>query len=226
MTTSTISDERRNRVAASLRRLRAYQTIQNEMGRLIVAINFHQPDSVLSRFALDREDVSLEYADEGVFTGADAVTAIIRETVGREPQPGEMTDLHLTTPIVEIAGDEQSARGVWWCPGAGAMLVEDRDPQAIWVWGMIAADLVPSDETWKIWHLHYFRYIKCSYEKGWVEDTSMINRPQSPMHPLSSPSTYHNPYSPLSVRDGIPAPPRPYETHDGPGWMLDKDKSK
>lgn len=223
---TTVSADRRARVAASLRRLRAYQTIQNEMGRAILAINFRQAEAVLSHFALDRQDVSLEYADEGIFTGPEAVTTIVNEVVGAEPQPGEMIDLHLTTPIIEVADDEQSAHCLWWCPGAGAMLAEGQDPQAIWVWGMVAADFVPSGDTWKIWHFHYFRYIRCSYEKGWVEDTSMINRPQQAVHPLSSPTSYHNPYSPLTVREGLPAAPRPYRSHESFGWRLEKDKSK
>jgi hypothetical protein len=130
---TSISEDRRARVAASIRRLRAYQTIQNEMGRVIIAINFRQAKTVLDHFALNRDDVSLEYADEGAFTGPDAVRAIVNERIGTGPVPGEMVDLHLTTPIVEIAEDGMSARGVWWCPGAGSMLVEGDDPQAIWV---------------------------------------------------------------------------------------------
>lgn len=223
---STDAHDRRARVLASLRRLKAYQTIQNEMGRVIVAVNFREPQKVLERFALELPDVSLEYADEGVFTGSEAVTAIVTELVGGEPQPGEMVDLQLTTPIIEIAEDEQSARCVWWCPGAGAIRSPEGEPAAIWVWGMVAADFVPSGGTWKVWHLHYFRYIKCSYERGWVEDTSMINRPNIPVNPLASPSTYHNPYSPLCIRDGVPAAPRPYATFDDVGWMLERDKSK
>ena len=82
------------------------------------------------------------------------------------------------------------------------------------------------ENTWKIWHLHWFRFIKCSYDKGWVKDTSMMNRPNIPVHPLSKYVTYHNPYSPLSVRDGIPACPRPYDTWTDSDWMLNKDKSK
>ena len=33
-------------------------------------------------------------------------------------------------------------------------------------------------------------------------------------------------YSPLSVREAIPACPRPYETYTDSSWMLEKDKTK
>lgn len=210
----------------AMEKLEAYQEIQNEMGRTIAAFNFHQADKVLSHFALEEEGVWLEYADEGVFEGKEAVTTIINEVVGAEQNPGEMMDLQLTTPMIEVAKDGKTAKALWWCPGAGAMLREGQDPDAIWVWGMLAVDFIKCEDEWKIWHLHYFRYIKCSYEKGWVEDTSMINRPNTAMHPMSKPSTYHNPYSPLSVRDGRPACPYPYDTYDDSSWMLSTDKMK
>jgi hypothetical protein len=221
-----VTQERRRRVADMMNRLSAYQTIQNEMGRVVVAFNFRQPAKILERFALDRDDVSVEFADEGVFTGRAAVTAIVEAVAGGTPRAGEMLDMQLTTPIVEIAGDGGSARALWWCPGAGAIVPEEGDPQAIWAWGMVAVDFVRVDGAWKILNLHYFRYIKCAYEQGWVEDTSMINRLQAPMHPLAAPGTYHNPYSPLTIRDGIPAAPRPYVTYDGPQWALQKDKTR
>lgn len=233
-----ISQERKENLLRSLERLEAYQEIQNQMGRMIAAFNFREAENVLSFFALDCPDVSLEVADEGVFEGAEAVSTIVRETVGAPLKPGEMTDIQLTTPIIEVAEDGQSARAVWWCPGAGS-IVEERptaasagsptapaqDPRAVWLWGDIAVDFVRTGDCWKIRHLHYFRVIKCAYEKGWVEDTSMINRPNTAMHPLSKPTTWHNPYSPLAIRYGIPAAPYPYETDRGENWMLRSDKT-
>lgn len=222
-----ITEARKENLLNAVKRLEAYQEIQNEMGRTVAAFNFRQADRVLAHFALDKEDVSLEYADEGVFEGKEAVTTIVNEVVGKEPLPGEMLDIQLTTPMIEVASDLKTAKAVWWCPGGGAITHEDSDPEAIWAWGMIGADFVCEDGEWKIWHFHYFRYIKCSYDKGWVEDTSMINRLNTAVHPLAKPTTYHNPYSPLSIREAIPACPRPYETHEGtPAWMLEKDKTK
>lgn len=219
-----ISVTRKNNLVRSLEKLEIYQELQNEMGRTIVAFNFKQPDQVLSHFAMEKEDVSLEYADEGVFKGKDAVTQIINETLGREKVPGEMLDLQLTTPMIEVAEDLQTAKAVWWCPGAGTLVQDRAEPEAVWVWGMLGVDFIVCNGEWKIWHLHYFRFIKCNYQKGWVEDISMINRMNAPLHPASQPTTYHNPYSPLSIREGIPICPRPYKKHEGnSNWMIHKD---
>lgn len=221
-----ITEERKDRLYAELAKLEIGHQVENLMGRVVAALNFRQTEKLLGFFAMQNEEVSLEVADEGLFQGPEAVSAFVRETVGQPVKPGEMLDLQLTTPIVEVADDLQSARALWWCPGAGALPREGELPQAIWVWGMIAADLTLEDEGWRVLHLHYFRLIKCDYHKGWVEDTSMINRLNIPVHPLAKPTTWHDPYSPLNIRQGIPAAPRPYRTYDGSDWMLEKDKTK
>lgn len=223
-----ISQERKHQLLQKIRKLDAYTEIQNAMGRMIAAVNFRQKEEVLKYFALDLKDVSLEYADEGVFEGEEAVRAGIEYLLGSEAKPGEMIDLQLTTPIIEVADDCQSARAVWWSPGAASVLREGKDPQALWVWGDFAVDFVFTEDEWKIRHLHYFTLIKCDYHQGWVDDTSLINRPNIPMHPLSKPSTYHHPYHEKAVRCGIPAPPYPYDTdrEEDRYWMLRNDKTR
>lgn len=222
-----ITEERKQDLLRLIDRLEAYQEIQNVMGRTVAAFNFHQMERVLENFALKEKDVSVEYADEGVFEGEAAVREIFRILLGEPAKPGEMTDMQLTTPMIEVAEDGKTAEAVWWCPGAGAVRKKEADiPQAIWEWGMVAVDFLLYEGEWKIWHLHYFRYIKCSYEKGWVEDTSMIHRSNGALNPMAKPVTYHNPYSPNSVREGLPACPRPYRTYEGTGWMLSRDKTR
>lgn len=222
----SVSKERIESLIIKVKRLDAYQEIQNNMGRCMAGLNFQNASEILKYFALEEQGVSLEFADEGVFVGKVAVETIVRELV-KKPEPGIMIDLQLTTPIIEVAADLKTARALWWCPGAGAIKdTEASDPRAIWAWGMLAADFVNLDGEWKIWHLHYFRLLNCDYKKGWVEDISMINRPNTAMHPLAGPSSYHNPYSPVSIREGIPAAPRPYELWEQDNWMLRRDKTK
>ena len=221
-----VETERKKALFRKLNKLEAYHEIQNEMGRLIAAFNFHQKEEVKAHFAWEMEDMAVEYADEGRFEGKEAVEAVLDMLLGEPAKPGEMLDMQLTTPMIEVAEDLQTARCLWWCPGAGAVR-KDGEAQAIWAWGQVAVDFIYTEQKeWKVWHLHYFRFIRCSYEKGWVEDTSMINRLNTPMHPLSQPGTYHNPYSPLSIRDGIPAMPLPYETYQKEDrfWELNRDK--
>ena len=219
--------ERKDRLFRNLQKLEAYRLLQNEMGRAVAAFNFRQAEKLLGFFALDRADVSLEYCDEGRFTGPELVARIIREVVGAEVQPGEMLDLQLTTPMIEVAEDGNTAKCLWWTCGIGAQPRPEQDPQPIWAWGQLAVDFIREGESWKIWHLHYFRYIKCDYHKGWVEDTSMRNRLQSPLHPGAETCSYHNPYGPQAIREALPCPPKPYATYTDRDrfWELDRNKN-
>ncbi len=222
-----IAQERKEQLYLAIQKLEAYRLIQNEMGRAVSAFNFRQADRLLSFFALDQEDVWLEFADEGVFNGPEAVKAIINEMVGADAKPGEMLDMQLTTPMIEVADDLKTAKAVWWMPGAGAIPQEEGDPMAIWAWGELAVTFIREGGDWKIWHLHYFRYMKCDYKKGWVDDTSMINRLNTPLHPMADTTTYHNPYSPTNIRAGLPCAPKPYQTYTDADrrWELDVNKN-
>ena len=57
-----ITEKRKAVLLNSMRKLEAYRQIQNEMGRAVAAFNFRQADRLLDFFALNKEDVSLEYA--------------------------------------------------------------------------------------------------------------------------------------------------------------------
>ena len=72
---TVVTENRKRDLIKNIEKLEAYQEIQNEMGRTVAAFNFRQADRVLSHFALNQADVSLEYADEGVFEGKEAVFA-------------------------------------------------------------------------------------------------------------------------------------------------------
>lgn len=223
---AAVSDERKSALIKAIKTVQAYQEISNLMTRFIFAMNYHQPDAILDCFALQKEDVSWEFADEGVFRGPAAVKQIIGETLPPYSKPGEMMEQQLCSPAIEIAGDLVTAKGWWRAPGFGTIPQVESLPVPIWNWDIIAADLTFDGNSWKVWHGHSFRTIKCKYHEGWVQDLSLLNRPNIPIHPLARPTTYHNPFSPISIRESIPACPIPYETWTDSSWMLERDKSK
>lgn len=177
-------------------KLTAYRNIQNQMGRAVAAFNFGQQKKFLNYFS-DDPDTSIEYADEGRFVGKDALDEITAKLFADNNKTGYMLDLQLTTPIIEVAEDGHTAKCLWWCPGAGSILQKNSDPEPIWQWGEISVDFKLKN-VWKIWHFHYFTLIKCNYHKGWVEDTSMINRPNTPYLKHAQAPTYHEPLFPNS----------------------------
>jgi len=61
-----------------------------------------------------------------------------------------------TTPVIEIAGDGQTAQGAWYSPGTGIMPVYEDGKihlQAMMFWEKYGGDFVKEDGVWKIWHL-------------------------------------------------------------------------
>ena len=61
-----------------------------------------------------------------------------------------------TTPVIEIAGDGNTAQGAWYSPGMGIMptIVNGKvHLQSMMFWEKYGADFVKEDGVWKIWHL-------------------------------------------------------------------------
>lgn len=61
-------------------------------------------------FALTMPDVSMEVSDWGVWVGAEAVQYLFG-TVMKEEPVGTMFIHTLATPVIEVAGDGQTAKG-------------------------------------------------------------------------------------------------------------------
>jgi SnoaL-like domain len=61
-----------------------------------------------------------------------------------------------TTPVIEIAGDGQTAKGVWYSPGVGLMGHTSKGKIGIsgsFFYEKYAGDFVKENGIWKIWHL-------------------------------------------------------------------------
>ena len=220
-------EEKRESIYRKMKKLQAYREVENLMGRCVFAFNYQQKEGVLSYLAMEEPDVSVELADEGLYIGAEAVRDYADWKIPEAPRPGELTDIHISCPIIEVAQDGLTAKGLWLCPGEGALLHGEEDPQAIWMWGTLAADFKLVGDVWKIWHLHYFRLMKCDYQKGWVKDTSLENKLNASMPRSARPTTYHNPYTPYTIRDCIPGIPHPYTSYEesDKDWMLHNEKA-
>ena len=198
----------------------AVHDIQNLMGSYT---NNHMPKTMhraLAFYALDMPDVSVEVGDRGVYVGREALE-ILFGTQFTMSLPGNLLIHYLATPMIEVAGDGQTAKGVWRSPGIEAVRPsDDGAPVPLWSFGAYAVDFIRRADEWKIWHLHWFRTIKCTVADGWVDDLSMVYSGQMQNSPALLPTTYHNPYTPETTQQPVPPCPRPYQTYDGPEWAV------
>ena len=65
---------------------------------------------------------------------------------------GSLNYFPLDTPVVEVADDGQTAKGIWALRNTYSAITP-RGPESYWQWGWVAADLRKEDGGWKIWHL-------------------------------------------------------------------------
>ena len=78
---------------------------------------------------------------------------------------GQMHMHTLTTPVIEIAGDGKTAKGVWISPGQESGPDEKGEFHAFWAWLKYGADFVKEDGKWKFWHLEAYGIFFTPYER-------------------------------------------------------------
>lgn len=130
---------------------------------------------------------------------------------------GTMNVHTLTTPIIEVAGDGKTAKGVWMSPGHVTQLLGG-DLVATWTWEKYAVDFVKENGKWKIWHFHVYTDFSTPFEKSWLENSLEPKLPSAfppdfpkPVKPMSD---EYPQYSPFTNPKDLPRPPEPYETFE------------
>jgi hypothetical protein len=122
----------------------------------------------------------------------------------------------LTTPIIEVAEDGETAKGMWYTPGFMTGFDEKTGKwSAAWMYEKYAVDFIKEDGKWKIWHFSVYMDFSCPYEKSWVEASEEQRLagtppPTAPIKPDLPPPGYKT-YSTRELWQ-MPRPPEPYRT--------------
>ena len=82
---------------------------------------------------------------------------------------GSNTVLNFTTPLIEVAFDGQTAKGMWYVYGSTTE-VYSTGPKAAWNFGRCAVDFIKEDGVWKIWHMTMYTDIQCPVGGNWGKD--------------------------------------------------------
>jgi len=199
-----------------IERLQAYVEIQNLVAKYEVV---HTPSSMsrsVDLFALKQPDVSVEIAMWGKMTGPDKVKKMFTGMSEGKPKPGGMFEHNLTTPVIQVAADGKTAKGLWFSPGHETTRDEKGNLIANWCWGKFGADFIKEDGKWKIWHYHWYDTFFSPYYKSWVDFPQPgLDVILTPKGMTAEPPTCRSSYFPDQVRKPIPDYPEPYETWDG-----------
>jgi hypothetical protein len=131
-----------------------------------------------------------------------------------------------TNPIIEVAGDGKTAKGIWESngPSLSSSVVDGKlEVHGTWFWRTYALDFVKEDGQWKIWHMNIVYDISTPLNAEYGMDYTKYRPPErreggggdssgglpGPTRP--NPNPYKN-WSPTRVPDPQPRIPEPYCT--------------
>jgi len=203
-----------------IQRLEDIHEIQNLASRYqyLQTAGLHEETAEL--FAQKTPGIRAEVGGRGVYEGTEGIQRMYvgvhkhRDGDGK----GILNVLTLTTPVIEVAGDGKTAKGVWISPGFHTLAPKGK-LQANWVWCKYGIDFVKEDGKWKFWHVHVYAIFYTPYERSWVETAKLEGQAEAaPSLPdelkADRPATYRWMYNLTAKTENVPAPPQPYETWD------------
>lgn len=118
---------------------------------------------------------------------------------GRPRHKGKLIVHPLTNPVIEVAGDGQTAKGVWITTGLESGVFTGELPDylkflepsllpadenglrkwVLWVWQRYAVDFIKEDGVWRIWHLHGYDVMAANFYEDWISYS--VNGPKREM---------------------------------------------
>jgi len=178
-------------------------------------------DEVADLFAQKTPGVTAEIADGGVWEGTEGIKRLFPGLHAQmiKGRSGNLMQHDLTTPVIEIAGDGKTAKGLWNSPGVLTRREATGELRSVWIWVKYGCDFVQEDGKWKIWHFQVYITFRTPFDEGWAKTPIVSSFTGSQeFRPDSELSTYYRPYHPDRINILRPAPPEPYETWvDGEG---------
>jgi len=144
-------------------RVVALNAISNLMGRYSHLGGLRGEDTLQSLFAMKQPDVS--WRSPTGPQGPDAMRARFRQP-GEAPRPEVPGELHvhaMLTPVIEVAADGKTAKGVWDSFGPN---INNGNEVGNWLWVKYAVDFIKEDGQWKIWHLQVYALFNTPYDKS------------------------------------------------------------
>lgn len=172
---------------------------QNLMARFVYYQELGMEETVFDALWSRREDISLG-ENEGFMVDRKSVYAYwvenrqeIRQAnleLLRKTNPdrnlssgaGSMDRFNLMSPLIEVARDGKTAKGMWYCPGVDTQSEADGQMHLCWHYVRYAVDFIMEDGQWKIWHL--FRGSEFRFEMGhaYIPATGMNPLPDATVY--------------------------------------------
>lgn len=154
----------------------ALNAIQNLMGRYNHLGTLRGEGTLADLFALKTEGVS--WMTPGGPVGIEAMRRRFADP-DEVPTPGILHIHAMLSPVIEVAGDGRTAKGVWDSFGP---TISGPDDVGGWLWLKYGVDFVKEDGVWKIWHLRAYPIFSTKYDKSITQSArERAAKPPAPM---------------------------------------------
>ncbi len=217
--------------------------VQNLIGRFSQSYIIKEEGLIYERFWSKREDVCLGMND-GWYNGAEAVKGYYDALYSRNVLASRLikdyfkgTELDeksyeeclgvgrvaykpVDTCVVEVAGDGQTAKGIWTIRG-GNVELESTGLVSYVEFSYLAVDFVNEDGQWKIWHMQNLFDVYHPAGSGWNETPPVYDEvpefAELKEFKIPEPNvkvTLRELYHPMREFSPSPMPPKAYHTFD------------
>lgn len=172
---------------------------------------------VADYFAKKVPDIRVYFPGGGYWEGPEAPTKMAKLfDVGGKPPVGMMAVHLMTNCVIEVAGDGQTAKGVWTAGGLVASTDEKtKKPSAMWEWNRYGTDFIKEDGKWCFWHHHIYPLFTIGWDEKWSEYFAKKENQgvtvELPFEVDGPPGPLDVSYDPNGNLPYIPEP-QPYET--------------
>lgn len=168
--------------------IRSRGEVENVFSRYHYYHNAFRDDLIVDLWVKEgTEGIRAIYTNTGEYTTYESVMAYH----ANRPAPKGKLILHMsTTPVIEIAQDGQTAKGVWIMAGTESGLTDaeqaSKQPQQIfspqtidgkrvwahWVWCKYALDFLYQDGQWRILTFRCYELARAPFEENWISFAS------------------------------------------------------
>lgn len=212
-----IDIERIERLEREVQKVRDWQEISNLHGRYNHLVLGHHWEAILKLFAQKNPGLTVEVAESGVFYGAAGLRKVFIDMLGKLYNYRGNFALHeLTTPVIQVAQDGKTAKGMWFTWGANTNNHPQQGLIPIWQALKYNHTFVKEDGEWKYLEFRAHLIFRSPFDKGWIKEAYIGGstiKGTDPSKELQSdaPTTFHDPYDPTQEHyAGLPLPPEPY----------------
>ncbi|MDR1573855.1 MAG: nuclear transport factor 2 family protein [Clostridiales Family XIII bacterium] len=153
-------------------------------------------------------------SNEGYYVGMDEITRYRTANGARLRARGRVSAHPASTGLVELAGDCETAKGLWYCVSQETDALPGGGASALWILEKLAVDFRREADGWRIWHLVTSTDLTCEAGADYGEQPVRYDVQNDPTalefgEPTIRVRTHDTTFN---WWDNYPPPPEPYET--------------